>query len=75
MLDTRSIMGPTALLQKVFYLVNLLGSEDQYSQDHLIIVEIVPCDVFLESQEKRSHEGSILKEASKSSSPATEYHC
>ena len=50
--DTRSIPEPRALLQLVFYLVNLQGIVAPYPRAHLLIVEIVTCDVFLESQEK-----------------------
>ena len=50
---TRSIMEPRAVLQLVFYLVNLKGIVALYPWVHLVTVEIVTCDVLFESQEKK----------------------
>ena len=46
-----------------------------YPQAHLLIVEMVRCDVFLESEEKRWYEESILKEASMASGLVTGHFC
>ena len=43
--DMRSIMEPRALLQLAFYLINLQGIVALYPQAHLLIVEIVTCDI------------------------------
>ena len=47
----------------------------QYPRVYLLIVEIVTCDVFLESQDKRSYEENIVKDVSNTSDLATEHHC
>jgi len=51
--DTRLIAEPGALLKLALYLVNLQGTVAPYPRVHLLIVEIVTCDVVLESQEKK----------------------
>ena len=53
--------------------MNLLGIAAQYPTVHLLTVEIVTCEEFLESEEKQSYEESILKEASNTSGLAIEH--
>ena len=47
--------------------MNLVGTAVRYPSVHLLTAEIVACEEFLESEEKRLYEESILKEASKTS--------
>ena len=57
--DVRSITE-RALLQLALYLVNLQGIVAPYPQAHLLIVEIVKCDAFLQSEVKKIDNKSVF---------------
>ena len=58
--DARSITE-RALLQLAFYLVNLQGIVAPYPRAYLLIVEIVTCLAFLQSQVKNIDSESVLQ--------------
>ena len=67
--DTKSLMGSSALVQLADYLVDLLCIVARYPRVHLLITEIVACDVSLQCKKKKKR----TKRTSKVSGHATEH--